>query len=168
MNTLTLTQTRNIVRHFSLETWGKKAVLTNDWNPEDIANAIFKYCAVYRIDIVMALAQAIVESHFGVAPTAKRSRKTKNIYNVGNVDSGADESQDSWDEGIKRYCSLMQREYNWKEDAQGYVSLESMLMHDFTRPRGGRYATAKNYTRAVAQIANKIRSFSHPPAKNVK
>jgi len=101
------------------------------------------------------LAQAVVESHYGVNPLAKRSRRTQNIYNVGNVDSGADESQKTWKAGIERYASLLHREYLWNDEGET-VTMAMMKKHDFTRPVGGRYATAPDYTKQVAYTYNKI------------
>ena len=100
-----------VVKHYSLGVWGKKAVILADWNAGEIALAIHANCVKYKVDMVLALAQGVVESHFGVAPTAKRSRASRNIYNVGNVDSGANEAQGSWSGGVERYCRLMGREY---------------------------------------------------------
>lgn len=149
-----LEKVQKVVKHYSLGIWGKKAVVLPDWDAEEIALAIYNNCIKYKIDMVLALAQGVVESHFGVAPTAKRSRATRNIYNVGNVDSGADEAQGSWTAGIERYCRLMAREYNWKPGDE--VSLEMMLEHDFYRPRGGRYASAANYSEAVQATGLRI------------
>ena len=151
---LGMEQIEEAVHAFSIGVWGKKAVIPEDWDHKEISAYIHKYCRECKIDPVLALAQGVVESHFGVAPTAKRSRRTKNIYNVGNVDSGADEQQASWEKGIERYCRLLAKEYNWVPG--GPVTLEMMVEHDFTRPRGGRYATAKNYTDAVERVAARI------------
>jgi flagellum-specific peptidoglycan hydrolase FlgJ len=147
-------QIEEAVYDFSIGVWGAKAVIPGDWDYMKIAASIYENCSKYNIDPVLALAQGVVECHFGVAPTAKRSRRTKNIFNVGNVDSGADEAQASWEKGIERYCRLMASEYNWKPG--GPVTLQMMVDHDFVRPRGGRYATAKNYTEMVEQVAQKI------------
>ncbi len=146
-----------VVQHFSVGTWGVRAVTAADWDAGEISEAIWDKCQQYGVDMLLAVAQGVVESHFGVAPTAVRSRKTKNIYNVGNVDSGADEGQVSWAAGIGRYCRLMKREYNWQPDE--IVSLQMMVEHDFRRPRGGRYASAPNYTVQVASVAQKIRTL---------
>lgn len=153
-HTFTLEEITSIVKHYSIETWHHHAVLAPDWDVQEIAACIYFSCLKYDVDPLLALAQGIVESHFGVAPSAKRSRRTKNIYNVGNVDSGADEHHPSWGAGIQRYCSLMAGEYNW--NPPGPVTLEMMLSHDFRRPRGGRYASAPKYTKDISNIASKI------------
>lgn len=151
---ISLEKVQKIVKHYSIGIWGKKAVILPDWDADEIALAVYNNCNKYKVDMILALAQGVVESHFGVAPTAKRSRRTKNICNVGNVDSGADESQISWNAGILRYCKLMAREYNWSPGAE--VTLQMMLDHDFYRPRGGRYASAPNYTQQVGKVGTRI------------
>ncbi|MDP3114164.1 MAG: hypothetical protein Q8M98_05230 [Candidatus Cloacimonadaceae bacterium] len=157
---LSLAQMEKVVRYFSIGIWGKKAIIPGtDWCVECIACWIRRYCLKYKVDMILALAQGVVECHFGVNPAAVRSRKTKNIYNVGNVDSGANETQISWEAGIERYCKLMSREYNRQEEAGGYVSLASMVKHDFTRPRGGRFASAPGYTKLVEQLGWRIRKL---------
>ncbi len=152
-----LNQIKKVLNTFTLQIWGNKAVIPGDgWSLDAIASALLKYCEEYKIDIVLALAQGIVECHFGVNPSASRSRKTHNIYNVGNVDSGNNHYFPTWEEGIKRYCQLMHNEYNWHDAPDDYVSLNSMREHDFTRPRGGRYASAPNYTQTVWNIGQQI------------
>lgn len=151
---ISLEKVQKIVNHYSVGIWGKKAVILPDWDAEDIALEIYNNCIKYNVDMILALAQGVVESHFGVAPTARRTRRSKNIYNVGNVDSGADESQASWKAGIERYCRLLSREYNWNSGSE--VDLQMMIDHDFTRPRGGRYATAPDYTKQVSLVGDRI------------
>lgn len=153
-NNLSVEQIEEVVYSFSVGVWGKKAVIPRDWDYSKIAQSIYENCRKYNIDPVLALAQGVAESHFGVAPGAKRTRRTKNIWNVGNVDSGADKRQASWEKGVERYCRLMAQEYNWGPG--GPVTMEMMVEHDFTRPRGGRYATAKNYTTDVAVLGQRI------------
>lgn len=136
--------------------FGDNAVIPGSgWSPEAIATSIVRHCEENKVQLELALAQAYLECHFGLNPAASRSRRTLNIYNVGNVDSGADKSFPSWDAGIKAYCELMRREYDWKEDE--YITLESMLRHDFTRPKGGRYATAPSYTRQIKSLGLRFR-----------
>ncbi len=142
----------------AVNTWGSQRVIPEGgWSVETIAEAILKHCTRCKVDISMALAQGWVECHFGVNPSAVRSRKTRNIFNVGNVDSGANRGFASWEAGIAAYCELMAREYNYREEADGSVTLESMVRHDFTRPIGGRYASAPSYTAQVRALALKIR-----------
>jgi flagellum-specific peptidoglycan hydrolase FlgJ len=128
------------------------------WDIEEIAAAVEELSARYRVDAELALAQGILESHWCCNPQAWRSAKTRNIFNVGNTDSGANIFFESWIAGIDRYFRLMAREYRWPGEGPA-VTYEMMERHDFTRPRGGRYATAPNYTRDIGSIVKSIRAM---------
>lgn len=145
-----------VIYHFTTVIWGERTVYPAlPWSVINLAKWIINASEKYRVELGLMLAQAVVECHFGVNPLAKRSRRTKNIYNVGNVDSGADESQKTWEAGINRYAKLMHNEYLWKDEGD-VVTMAMMYLHDFTRPRGGRYATASDYTKQVFYTYKKI------------
>lgn len=140
----------------TIRLWHHKAVIPGDgWSVESIAASLVEHCEAEKVQLELALAQGYVECHFGINPDAGRSRRTRNIFNVGNVDSGKDRTFKSWDAGIKAYCKLMRREYDWEEGE--YITVESMEEHDFVRPKGGRYATAPDYKDTVVSIAMKMR-----------
>ena len=155
----TLKKVMNVIRKYSIDCFGNKSIIPIDWVIEDLAIWMIEYSCKYKVELALMLAQATVECHFGVDPCARRSRKTKNIFNVGNVDSGADEYQESWEDGIKRYAKLMNKEYYWGFADSGWVTMKMMEEHDFTRPRGGRYATASDYTIIVKSVYNKIKNM---------
>lgn len=121
----------------------------------EMAGLIDKLCAQYKVDPRLCLAQGILECHFGCNPAASRSRKTRNIFNVGNVDDGRNRYFATWEAGLNAYCHLMAKEYCYR-NAGDTVTAEMMIAHDFTRPRGGRYATAPSYTTDIAKIVAKI------------
>ncbi len=150
---MTEAQIKGVIIKKCLDLWGSKAVLTRDWDLEKIAAALAENCRKYQVDPRLALAQGIAECHFAVAPGANRSRKTRNIYNVGNVDSGGNRYLQSYEQGIETYCRLIAREYNWEG---GAVTAESLIAHDFRRPRGGRYATDPAYTATIAALVKAI------------
>lgn len=154
-------QIKRVIQRMCLDMWGKKAVIAADWDLDEIADAVAKYCESCRVEPALCLAQGILEGHFGVAPTAKRTRLTRNIFNVGNVDDGRNRTMVSWAEGIRVYCRLMAREYCYRNEGHT-VSVEMMVKHDFVRPRGGRYATAPSYTKDVMGLAEKIRGLLVP------
>jgi len=145
---------KKVIQRRCIEAFGKKAVIV--WDLDKIAEALVKSAERYKVEIELALAQGILECHFGCNPAAKRSRATKNIYNVGNVDDGRNRFFASYEAGIDVYFRLMAREYRWPGEGEA-VSVEMMERHDFRRPRGGRYATAPSYTRDVAKLAREIR-----------
>lgn len=128
------------------------------WDIEEIAAAVERLSARYKVEPVLALAQGILESHWVCNPAAWRSRKTKNIFNVGNTDAGMNMYFPDYVAGIDRYFRLMAREYCWRKEGDT-VTVDMMVKHDFTRPRGGRYATAPNYTRDIESIARSIRAL---------
>lgn len=144
---------RMIIQKLCVDIWGAKAVKTADWDIQAIADAIYQGCLRFGVDPRLALAQGILECHFGLNPAAARSRKTRNIYNVGNVDDGGNRYFESYQAGIEAYCKLMAKEYN---RGGNLVTPEMMIKHDFIRPKGGRYATAPSYTSDIAGIVKRI------------
>jgi len=155
---MTWEQVKTVIQRMCLDVYGKKAEIPADWELAAIAQAVAGKAEQYRVEPVLALAQGILESHFGVNPAAVRSRKTRNIYNVGNVDDGGNRFFPSWESGIGAYIHLMAREYLYRNEGDT-VTVEMMVKHDFVRPRGGRYATAPNYTKDVVKIAERIRKL---------
>jgi len=163
-------QVKRIIKKMCLEIWGKTAVKTSDWDIDRIAAAVYCNCEKYGVDMRLALAQGIAECHFAVAPGANRSRKTRNIFNVGNVDSGGNRYMQSYEQGIETYCRLISREYNWSGKMEmdpgsspgrlstgvSIVTAESLIEKDFRRPKGGRYATDPNYTELIKGIVKRI------------
>lgn len=147
---------RKVIKRYSIGVMGAAAVVPSEpWSIDNLAMWMLDASVAYRIEIGLMLAQATVECHFGVDPQAVRSRRTKNIFNVGNVDSGADEQQKTWEAGIIRYARVMHSEYLWAGEGET-VTMEMMVEHDFRRPRGGRYATAPNYTQMVKNTYDRI------------
>jgi flagellum-specific peptidoglycan hydrolase FlgJ len=148
-----------VIREKCLKPFGDAARIA--WDIEDIADALLLGSEQYHVDPILALAQGILECHFGYNPAALRSRKTRNIFNVGNVDNGGNRFFKTMQAGIEAYFRLMAREYHWRDEGPS-VTLEMMLKHDFRRPRGGRYATSPSYTRNIASIAASITKLLAP------
>jgi len=142
-----------VITELAFKPFGGKAVV--DWSLNEIADTILSASNQYKVDPRLFLAQGIQEGHFGVNPEAGRSRRTKNFYNVGNVDDGRDRSFSSYSDGIREYAKLMRGEYNWG-DKDSWVTPEMMFKHDFYRPIGGRYASASNYTNALQEIVKRV------------
>lgn len=153
---MTVEQCKDVIQRYCLDVWGKRAVIAGDWDIDEIAEAVVRECASFFVEAELCVAQGILEGHFGVAPSAVRTRKTRNIFNVGNVDDGRNRYLSSWTEGVRLYARLMRREYFWKGEGD-VVSCEMMERHDFVRPRGGRYATAPSYSRDVVRLVKKIK-----------
>ncbi len=152
-----------VIKKYGIDNFGAKAVIPDGgWSPEILANGFVTYSNYFKVDLSMMLAQGIAECHFGCNPAASKSRRTFNIFNVGNTDSGAEEVQNGWVDGIRRYARVMASEYNYHDDPEGWVMMESMVSHKFTRPRGGVYSTTKDYEKLVSVLAMKIRKLLTP------
>jgi len=144
---------KKVLQELAVKPFGKKAII--DYDLDEMAYAIERICAQYKIDPRLCLAQGILESHFGCNPEAVRSRKTNNIFNYGNMDDGRNITFKSYEDGLRTYCRMMAMNYCWRNEGT-IVTPEMMIKHDFTRPQGGRYATAVNYTKDIAKIVAKI------------
>jgi len=150
---MTKEQILKVLKEMALKPWGKKAAAPYDL--EEMAELIERVCMQFHVDQRLCLAQGILESHFCCNPNAKRSIVTKNIFNFGNVDDGGNRYFHTWEEGLTAYCRLLAREYCWRNEGNE-VTAEMMIVHDFTRPRGRRYATAPNYTTEIAKLVAKV------------
>jgi hypothetical protein len=84
-------------------------------------------------------------------PKAKPIR-TKNPFNVGNVDSGAVVKHNDWQSGINAYFKTMAKSYivpSQNKTASG-------LLNRFVNIRNQRYASAPNYEKAITSTINSI------------
>jgi flagellum-specific peptidoglycan hydrolase FlgJ len=151
---LTTSRLADILLEKCVKPFGRNAVL--DFDIPTMAHDILRLSEEYKVESLLCVAQGIVESHFACNPQARRSRKTKNIFNVGNVDDGSNKYFLSYAAGLERYFQLMDKEYRWPEDKGGYVRMSTMAKRDFNRPIGGRYATAPNYTKQVQAVYNQL------------
>jgi hypothetical protein len=84
-------------------------------------------------------------------PQAKPIR-TKNPFNVGNVDSGAVVNHTDWQSGINAYFKTMAK--NYVVPSQGKTA--TSLLKKFVNVNNNRYASAPNYEKAITSTITNI------------
>ena len=99
----------------------------------------------------LALAQLTQE---GGLSTDQNTRpiKTKNPFNVGNVDTGANVYNNDWQAGINAYYNLIAKNYLSAKTA------DELVTQSFTNKDNQRYATPSNYEASILQMINSINS----------
>lgn len=116
---------------------------------------ILEMSVEYDYDIVLALAQAQVESHFGTKGVASR---TNSVWNVGTFDDGTIlYKYEDPNLSIEPYMSLMVRRYL----VNGKTANDLLKSWSFVNHRGKRYATFPYYEYRVRKVYEHIKECTN-------
>lgn len=138
------------VRHYMVST-----VKTQRKNPNDIKlspEKIVELAHKEKFDIPLLLAQAHIESCFGMS---KRARKTNSVFAIGSYDNGKNKRvYKTQDDCITDYINIINNRY--LSQYNGNVEL-LLRPGNFKTSRGKcRYASNPSYETTVKNIRNKI------------
>jgi murein DD-endopeptidase MepM/ murein hydrolase activator NlpD len=120
-----------------------------------LVNSAVKAYERYRkfVPPELALSQLTIEGGFTDDPSA-RPIKTKNPFNVGNVDSGKDNYQSDVQTSIDKYYYLIASNY------LGKGKTASDLINNFVNKEGNRYASNIQYEKQLNQMASYVNKIS--------
>lgn len=102
----------------------------------------------------LSLAQLLLEGGINSDETSRPVR-TKNPYNVGNVDSGSNRRFGDVQDSIDAYYKLIASKYIGKGK-----SINSLLTN-FVNKRGERYASSQDYENKLASITQKVNNIAN-------
>lgn len=136
----------------ALTAYMETAAKNQKYDPKAIRitpEAMIKACNQTNFDLPLLIAQAHLESCFGLTP---RARRTNSVFSVGSYDSGKNAATyASQDACILPYINLMKD--NYLKDR----SVDDLLKPgSFVNGQNMRYASDKSYENKVKSIRNRI------------
>jgi flagellum-specific peptidoglycan hydrolase FlgJ len=113
------------------------------------AEAMVDACNKNNFDLPLLMAQAHLESCFGLT---SRARRTNSVFSVGSYDNGKNAATyPTQNDSIVPYITLMKNNY------LGNRSVDDLLRPGcFVNSQNMRYATDKSYENKVKSIRNRI------------
>lgn len=122
-------------------------------------NAFLRYNKFVPAEL--ALAQLVVEGGIGNDNLNSRPIRTRNPFNVGNIDSGANVTHATVQDGIDAYYYLIAKSY------LGNGKTAKDLVTNFVNRNEDRYATNRNYESMVASVAKDVNRTASSFTDNV-
>lgn len=102
----------------------------------------------------LALSQLVIEGGIGNGDLKSRPIRTKNPFNIGNVDSGSNKYESSVENGIQTYYDLIGRNY------LGKGKTANDLIKNFVNKDDNRYASNVNYEKELGQTISQINKIT--------
>ena len=136
----------------ALKAYMETAAKNQSYDPNSILitpEAMIKACNQTDFDLPLLIAQAHLESCFGLTP---RARKTNSVFSVGSYDNGKNvATYDTQDDCILPYINLMKNNYLRDRSVDDLLKPGS-----FVNGQNLRYASDKAYENKVKSIRNRI------------
>ncbi len=108
----------------------------------------------YNIPLELGLAQATIESN--IWTSGWRPTKTKNIFNVGNVDNWSNKYMETREDWIESYAKLLKTRYS---NDEGVVDINHLLKNWFRNKSWNKYATDPDYIKKLSTTITSIKNI---------
>lgn len=136
----------------ALKAYMETAAKNQNYNPQNIQitpEAMINACNQTKFDLPLLIAQAHLESCFGLTP---RARKTNSVFSVGSYDNGKNAAKyATQNDSILPYINLMQNNY------LGNRTVDDILKPGgFVNNQNMRYASDASYENKVKSIRNRV------------
>lgn len=136
----------------ALTAYMETAAKNQKYDPKAIRitpEAMIKACNQTNFDLPLLIAQAHLESCFGLTP---RARRTNSVFSVGSYDNGKNAATySSQDACILPYINLMKNNYLMDRSVDDLLKPSS-----FVNGQNMRYASDKSYESKVKNIRDRI------------